>query len=203
MNRTVGPPRRKVPLIVWIAFLLVGFVLLFLIENLWIDSWLRNKSHRMPSLIPVQQSGIWFLAFAIAAVAVVFILICLVLLVKDRGAPAWTKLGVSFALIAVCLLGAEWVRVTNGQTSLLQLLHKPHQVVLHWKPSSSAVIGYNVYRKAGNNADFVKLNSGTISGLTYTDDAVESGITYEYVTRSVDASGRESGDSNAVTLHVP
>lgn len=191
------------PVIAWIALSLAGVVLSFVFENLWIDPWLRHKSHRIPTFVPVEQSGPWFLAFVIGAIVAMLMLTCLLLLVKDREAPVWTKLAIGFALGAVCFFGAEWFRVTNRQTSLFQLIHKRHKIVLRWKPSSSTVIGYNVYRRAGEDQNFAKLNSVPISDLTYTDNTVESGGTYEYLARAVDAGGTESGDSNPVILHVP
>lgn len=203
MNRTVPPRRRRVPLLAWIAFTLSAFVLSFAIENLWIDPWLQHKSHRIPTLVPAQQSGEWFLAFVIAAMVGVLILICLILLVKDREAPVWSKLGVGLALFAICFLGTEWFLVTNGRTGLVQLIFKSHRVVLTWKASGSPVVGYNVYRRAVTGGSFVKLNIACIPDLTYIDDSVKSGLTYEYLTRAVDAQGRESADSNTQRLTVP
>jgi fibronectin type 3 domain-containing protein len=52
--------------------------------------------------------------------------------------------------------------------------------------------------------DYVKINAKLIRDrLSYKDENVESGKTYYYVTRSVDAKGNESEDSNATTVVVP
>lgn len=151
----------------------------------------------------MQETGLWFLAFAIGAMGAVLILICLILLVKDREAAVWSKAGVAFALFAVCLLGTEWFRVTNRRPGLVQLIFKSHKVVLTWKASSSPVVGYNIYRKTGTSGNFVKLNVAAVPDLTYVDDSVRSGATYEYLTRSVDPQGRESSDSNKQALTIP
>ena len=57
--------------------------------------------------------------------------------------------------------------------------------------------------KKVRDGEFLKLNSKPIQGLTYTDESVESGVTYFYVTRSVDAHGAESANSNLFTVTVP
>jgi hypothetical protein len=52
--------------------------------------------------------------------------------------------------------------------------------------------------------DYVKINAKLIRDrLSYKDENVESGKTYCYVTRSVDANGKESEDSNETTVVVP
>jgi hypothetical protein len=81
-----------------------------------------------------------------------------------------------------------------------------HQIDLSWDaPSSSAdpVAGYNVYRSTDGGGSFTKLNSSPESQVDYTDSAVQSGTTYEYEIKSVDASGVESGPSNQINLTVP
>jgi hypothetical protein len=80
-----------------------------------------------------------------------------------------------------------------------------HQIDLSWDaPSSSAdpVAGYNIYRSTNGGA-FTKLNGSPDSQVTYTDGAVQSGSTYMYEVKSVDASGVESSASNQITLPVP
>ncbi len=65
-----------------------------------------------------------------------------------------------------------------------------HRVALSWTPSTtSSVVGYNVYR-------------GT-SDTTYTDNSVQAGQTYVYVTTAVDGSGKESTNSNQALAVIP
>jgi fibronectin type 3 domain-containing protein len=81
-----------------------------------------------------------------------------------------------------------------------------HEVDLNWDaPSSSGdpVAGYNVYRSTDGGGSFTKVNSSPDDQVDYTDSAVQSGTTYVYEVKSVDASGVESGASNQISLTVP
>jgi hypothetical protein len=81
-----------------------------------------------------------------------------------------------------------------------------HEIDLTWNaPSSSPdpVAGYNVYRSTNGGGAFTKLNSSPASQVAYTDTAVQSGTTYTYEVKSVDANGVESTPSNEINLTVP
>jgi hypothetical protein len=79
-----------------------------------------------------------------------------------------------------------------------------HSVMLKWTASpSSGVSGYNVYRSKTTGTGYTKINSSRVSGLTYTDATVVNGVTYYYVTTSVNASGDESSYSEQVQMIVP
>jgi fibronectin type 3 domain-containing protein len=81
-----------------------------------------------------------------------------------------------------------------------------HEIDLSWNaPSSSAdpVAGYNVYRSADGGGSFTKLNPSPDGQVDYTDSAIQSGTTYVYEVKSVDANGVESGASNQISLTVP
>lgn len=205
MDRASLNPTARTPKIAWFAGALASVLILFMIQNIWIDPWARHRSHRIPSLVPEAQSGTWFLVFAAGGVILVLLIVCLILLVRDRNVALGTRLATAVAVVLVLVLGTEWFRVTNGQPGLLHLLasSKRHKIVLTWQASSSQVAGYNVYRKKGPDGEFLKLNSKPIQGLTYTDESVESGVTYFYVTRSVGAHGAESANSNLFTVTVP
>ena len=78
-----------------------------------------------------------------------------------------------------------------------------HSVSLSWKASTSkGVTGYNVYRGLTSGGPYVLLTAAPIAGTSYTDDAVNAGTTYYYVTTAV-ASGKQSGDSNQASAKVP
>jgi fibronectin type 3 domain-containing protein len=77
-----------------------------------------------------------------------------------------------------------------------------HSVSLSWKPSSSAGVGYNVYRR-GTSGELVRLNAAPIDETSYIDRTVQSGQTYFYVTKAVNAKGAESSPSNEVPVTVP
>ena len=82
-------------------------------------------------------------------------------------------------------------------------LRSTHTVKLTWKASTSQVAGYNLYRRKSPEVYYVKINSSPVQGLTFTDDTVESGYTYYYVTRAVDARGFESTNSNEARAIIP
>lgn len=76
-----------------------------------------------------------------------------------------------------------------------------HSVNLSWKPSTSAVVGYNVYRRGTSGV--VKVNSAPVTGTTFVDNTVQPGQTYFYVTKAVNAKGTESTPSNEVRADIP
>jgi hypothetical protein len=78
-----------------------------------------------------------------------------------------------------------------------------HSVALSWDASTSQVIGYNIYRRIGSSGTYSKLNSSINPVTSYTDTAVQSGETYDYVTTAVDASNVESAYSNLATASIP
>ncbi len=78
-----------------------------------------------------------------------------------------------------------------------------HSVTLTWSPSTSVVVGYNVYRGAQSGGPYTKLNSSPISITTYTDTTVLAGQTYFFVSTAVDSNNVESVFSNEVSAAIP
>ena len=78
-----------------------------------------------------------------------------------------------------------------------------HSVALSWNPSTSTVVGYNVYRGTQSGGPYSKLNSSLVSGTNYTDSSVQSATTYYYVATAVDSSNVESTYSNQATAAIP
>lgn len=79
-----------------------------------------------------------------------------------------------------------------------------HSVILNWDAStSSTVVGYNVFRSAQSGGPYTVLNTGLISGLTYTDQTVQSGKTYYYNLTAMDGNGVESQFAGEVTATIP
>src|SRR5205807_6496316 len=76
---------------------------------------------------------------------------------------------------------------------------------LNWDASTSAVVGYNVYRATQAGGPYTRLNSSSspIGPTSYTDSSVQAGQTYFYVVTAVDANGVESVVSNEVQATVP
>jgi hypothetical protein len=79
----------------------------------------------------------------------------------------------------------------------------PHWTVLTWNPSTSVVVGYNIYRGTISGGPYTQLNSSVVPGITYTDSTVQSGLTYFYVVTAVDSSNVESVYSNEVPAAIP
>jgi len=78
-----------------------------------------------------------------------------------------------------------------------------HSVDLSWSPSTSPVVGYNVYRSTVSGGPYTKINSSLDSTATYTDNTVQGGQTYYYIATAVDASGTESKYSNEAPAVIP
>jgi len=76
-----------------------------------------------------------------------------------------------------------------------------HSVDLSWSPSTSLVVGYNVYRSTTSGGPYTLVGSG-ISGLTFNDNIVSSSTTYFYIVTAVTDGGVESVPSNQATAVV-
>ena len=102
------------------------------------------------------------------------------------------------ALLAPGIGGAQGVPVGTA-----------HSVTLTWQaPSpvggSGTIGGYNVYRTlAGAAANYAKVNSALIVGLTFTDTSVSAGTSYNYCATTVDSLNEESVCSAPATANVP
>jgi Abnormal spindle-like microcephaly-assoc'd, ASPM-SPD-2-Hydin len=78
-----------------------------------------------------------------------------------------------------------------------------HSVSLSWAQSSSATVGYNVYRSTVSGGPFSKINSALNASTNFVDNIVQAGSTYYYVTTAVNGSGVESAYSNQVKAAIP
>lgn len=107
----------------------------------------------------------------------------------------------SFATAAVLVVIVPILAGCSGLTKASD--RQPHSAVLSWDPSTSAVVGYNVYRSSVSGGPYAILNSTPVTGTTYTDAAVQSSQTYFYVVTAVDASGVESIYSNQASAAIP
>jgi len=77
-------------------------------------------------------------------------------------------------------------------------------VTLVWIASStSAVVGYNVYRGTASGGPYTLLNSSLVTTTQYHDSSVQSGKTYYYVVTAVDSSYVESAFSGEASATVP
>ena len=77
-------------------------------------------------------------------------------------------------------------------------------VTLTWTASISAgVTGYKVYRSTVNGGSYALVSLTPVTGTTYVDGLVTSGMTYYYVVTAVDANNNESGYSSQATAVIP
>jgi len=102
----------------------------------------------------------------------------------------------SYMIIALVSCG-------TGTGTGTETVTNPHSVDLSWTPSTSPVVGYNVYRSTNSNGPYDELNPNLVSSTSYTDQTVANGATYYYVTTAVDAQGVESAYSNQAVAVIP
>ena len=97
---------------------------------------------------------------------------------------------------------------SNASNSVIQNLTgagiapQSHTVDLGWN-GVSAVAGYNVYRGTKSGGPYTRVNSALDASTTYSDNSVQSGQVYYYVTTAVDSSGAQSGYSNETQAAIP
>ena len=193
--------KSRVLLITWALALLLA---LYLIENLWVDRWIQARFAGLPSLVPEALTPAWFVMFVLGGIACVVMVVCLVLVARHGRISLRGKVCTGIAVVGACVLWGVWFSATNGTTPAAAAGQHKHSVTLTWNASTSTVAGYNVYRSTVKGRDYVKINAALVTGQTsYKDETVQSGTTYYYVTRAVDAKGKESADSNVTTVVVP
>lgn len=194
--------RSKVIRIIW---LVASLLVLFTAENIWLAPWLKNKLPRIPDFAPEALSGFWFLALLTITVFSILLIVAQVLVALDRGITFRKKVGTGLATFFAVLLCVMWARMTSGSSAVPASLqrNKGHSVTLTWTASKSQVKGYNVYRGVKPGGPYLKINPSPVEGLTYVDRDIRSGKTYYYVTRSVDADGRESVNSSEIAATIP
>ncbi len=119
---------------------------------------------------------------------------------RDQNVAIGTKVGIAVTVLVVLLLSVWFL--ARHRPDILRL-RSAHTVTLSWKASSSPVAGYNVYRSTSSKGNYVRINSTVVQGTAFTDQYVQSGSTYYYVTRAVDGQGRESINSNEAQATIP
>jgi hypothetical protein len=190
--------RSRILVITWLLAVLLAA---YLIENLWVDSWLGAKITGWPGLVPEAESLLWLVAFALGGICCVVLVVCLVLVGLHRRISLRAKILTGLAVAGACVLWGLWFTGTSGVSAAAE--QAKHSVTLTWAASTSPVTGYNVYRAVVKGREYVKINSQLVKQTSYKDESVESGKTYYYVTRAVDAKGKESVDSAEVAATVP
>ena len=78
------------------------------------------------------------------------------------------------------------------------------QIALSWSSGGSQnIAGYNIYRSTTSGGPYAKINSSLDPNMSYMDQGAQEGVTYYYVTTSVDTSGNESSYSNQASAMLP
>jgi len=77
-----------------------------------------------------------------------------------------------------------------------------HDVMLSWE-AATQVVGYNIYRGLKSGGPYSQINPTVDATASYTDNTVQAGQTYYYVTTSVDAAGMQSAYSNETQAVIP
>lgn len=110
------------------------------------------------------------------------------------------------AVSPVSPAGTVSIAVTNTDSSsatLASAFTYFHTVTLSWTDSASGVSGFNVYRSTTSGGPYSRLNSNLLSGTSFSDNHVQAGQTYFYVTTAVNSSNAESDYSNQAQAVVP
>lgn len=78
-----------------------------------------------------------------------------------------------------------------------------HSVALSWSPSSSSVVGYNVYVSTVSGSLYTKLTAAPVNTLNYVDGSLQTAQNRYYVVTAVNSDNTESVFSSQVTAIIP
>jgi hypothetical protein len=78
-----------------------------------------------------------------------------------------------------------------------------HSVALSWSPSTSSVVGYNVYVSTVSGSGYQRVTSAPVPTVSYVDGGLETAQTRYYVVTSIDSNNDESAYSSQVSAIVP
>lgn len=123
--------------------------------------------------------------------------------IEKTESPAMPYRRLAFpVLLAALLLWPNWLAVAQNPPT-----GTGHKATLTWKAPAApggtgTVAGYNIYRSS-SGANFIKINSAPIAGLTTVDTAVTANTQYAYCGSTVDSGGGESPCSIQVSTTVP
>jgi len=192
--------RRPGSAILVVAWALSAALILFAAENIWLDSLLRSRWHRMPSLVPEEGSTGWVMAFGFMGLSCASLLVCQIFLIMDRSLVSVKKWGTSCLSVCAFALFALWF----CSTGMVHSVQTGHSVTLSWKASTSVVDGYHVYRSdsGGEFHDISSRLKDPWPDTKFVDTDVRSGGRYCYFVKAV-AHKVESAGSNEVEVGIP
>jgi Abnormal spindle-like microcephaly-assoc'd, ASPM-SPD-2-Hydin/Transmembrane protein 131-like N-terminal len=158
---------------------------------------LTNNGNSTVTIGTVSATGTGFSASGVAAGQTI-------------GSGQTATLSVAFAPTSAATVSGT-VKVTSNATNSpisISLSGTGTQVVAHsvslsWTASTSTVVGYNVYRSTVSGGPYTLITSAPVAATSYSDTAVQAGVTYFYVVTAVDANGNESAFSNEASVTVP
>jgi hypothetical protein len=105
--------------------------------------------------------------------------------------------------ITITAAGAANSPVSVLVSLTIAALPVQRSVGLSWNASSSGgVVSYSAYRSVAQGGPYL-LVASAITGLSYTDSTVQSGLTYYYVLTAFDDRAQESVYSNEAKAIVP
>ena len=198
--------RRPGAAILAVAWVLAALLILFAVENIWLDSLLRSRWHRLPSLVPEEGSTGWLMAFGFMGLSSGLLLVCQIFLIMDRSLVSVKKWGT--ACLSVCALAffVLWFRATGMSESSrpVRSAQTGHSVTLDWKASTSVVDGYHVYR-SDSGGEFQDISSKVKDpwpDTKFVDTDVRSGGHHCYFVKAV-AHKAESAGSSEVEVTIP
>ena len=125
------------------------------------------------------------------------------------GAGQTAILGVTFAPAATGSVSGGVTVTSNASNSPAKITLSgtgaavSHLASIVWTASTSAVMGYNVYRSAISGGSYIKLTTNVVSATSYSDSSVQAGQTYYYVVTALNSSNVESVFSNQVSATIP
>lgn len=193
--------KSRTLLVTW----LLSFVLAVLpVLLLWLVPRLR---WRRLDYTWVMESGTpgWMIVFVVGSIGCVVLLVGVLLAFQNRKVTVRSRIGTALAVVFTLMLWGYWFYSTTTKAVTMAVAQPSgHAVKLTWKPSTSSVVGYNIYRSTSPHSfNEPPLNSGPVAENSYVDVTVESGRTYYYGVKSVDAHGNESDVSNVVPAKIP
>jgi hypothetical protein len=184
-----------------VTWLLSGILAFFPIFSLWVIPKLHFKFFEIPALTEPGTFE-WITVFVLGSIGCVVLLVGLILAFQSHKIGIGARLLSAIAVAVTLSLWGYWFYVTT--TKPVKAAMRTHSVVLTWKPSTSKVVGYNIYRST-TPGDFPgsPINASPVSGTTYTDKDVDDNTTYYYGAKAVNAKNIESDFSNVAQAPVP
>jgi hypothetical protein len=95
-------------------------------------------------------------------------------------------------------------RVVNAANGGVCITGNSHIVTLSWMPSISPnIAGYNIFRASVSGGPYTQINPAIVPTVSFSDNNVQAGQTYYYVTTAVDVGSIASVYSNEAPATVP